>query len=796
MISFRRTLQTKLLNLENNTVKNTFLYKKGIFSCIVYSCNGILGTLLGLSDTLFMKHIKIFLLTVIVVLGLSASSTVFAAGNIDPVQKYSQFLNTNLDSSGGNDFINWNPTNGGATVGNTSVTGNIWGDTVGWINLNPTNAGVTNSCSGILGGYAWGQNTGWINFAPTNATGPNQPKINTTTGVITGTVWSQNYGWIQLSSPDGTYPGLKTSWAGCTTTDVCPNITGLQATIPPGMIIDGSGNCVYPPQNDCTTTGTCPNGGNAPVLRVIKHVVNTGGGTKIASDFTIHVKNSGGNDVIGSPFPGNGTGNLLTPGTGTYVVSEDSVSNYSRSFSGDCNALGQVVIASPITYTCLITNTYVPASQIIKGCTDPNATNYNPLANTDNGTCKYKNTPIYGCTDINAINYNPAAIINDNSCLYKDNHVDPIYICSDGLDNDGDGNVDYPTDPGCVSAYDNTEENPGPIKDPVKDPTSDPINPITTPTSGFPFTNIKSLSAIAKPLAVIITSLGLIATIPGVALRIINIIIAIPFRRKRRPYGVVYDAETKQPLDPVYVTVYDATTNKQIDTKITDIHGRYGFLLPVGTYRMSAQKTHYQFPSQKNAHAQSDGVYDDLYFGDVFSITNENSNMAVTLNIPMDKLENDWNQEEKKRMGLFDWFTRNTKLWATISLILFIVGFAFSVFALTVYPTAWNIIVFILYVIFTILQVLGVRPITTGTVTDRFGKALPHSIVRVWNAHLGTQIAQRVTNDKGQYYLLVAKGEYYLTVDVKNASGGYDRVLTTETMSVKQGIINKDLKIT
>ena len=39
--------------------------------------------------------------------------------------------------------------------------------------------------------------------------------------------------------------------------------------------------------------------------------------------------------------------------------------------------------------------------------------NYNPLANTDNGSC----IPfIYGCTDANAYNYDPLANTNDNSC--------------------------------------------------------------------------------------------------------------------------------------------------------------------------------------------------------------------------------------------------------------------------------------------------------------------------------------------------------------------------------------------
>ena len=52
---------------------------------------------------------------------------------------------------------------------------------------------------------------------------------------------------------------------------------------------------------------------------------------------------------------------------------------------------------------------------IIEGCTDPNAENYNPNANTDNDSCEY----LEGCTDPNAENYNPDAIINDGSCEYS-----------------------------------------------------------------------------------------------------------------------------------------------------------------------------------------------------------------------------------------------------------------------------------------------------------------------------------------------------------------------------------------
>jgi len=34
--------------------------------------------------------------------------------------------------------------------------------------------------------------------------------------------------------------------------------------------------------------------------------------------------------------------------------------------------------------------------------------------------------------------------------------------CSDGLDNDGDGKIDYPADPGCADLLDNDEADPPP----------------------------------------------------------------------------------------------------------------------------------------------------------------------------------------------------------------------------------------------------------------------------------------------------------------------------------------------
>ena len=51
----------------------------------------------------------------------------------------------------------------------------------------------------------------------------------------------------------------------------------------------------------------------------------------------------------------------------------------------------------------------------IRGCTDSRAPNYDPLATADDHTCEV----VLGCTDANgADNYNPLASVDDGSCVY------------------------------------------------------------------------------------------------------------------------------------------------------------------------------------------------------------------------------------------------------------------------------------------------------------------------------------------------------------------------------------------
>lgn len=89
-------------------------------------------------------------------------------------------------------------------------------------------------------------------------------------------------------------------------------------------------------------------------------------------------------------------------------------------------------------------NNYPPPSEnpeTIYGCTTYGAPGYNPLANTDDGSCG-----MYGCMDGNALNYNGQATVDDASCQYS--------RCSDSsaLNNGEAGSCKYKEEKyGCTS---------------------------------------------------------------------------------------------------------------------------------------------------------------------------------------------------------------------------------------------------------------------------------------------------------------------------------------------------------
>ena len=89
------------------------------------------------------------------------------------------------------------------------------------------------------------------------------------------------------------------------------------------------------------------------------------------------------------------------------------------------------------------------------GCTDSNALNYDPVADEDDGSCTYAQSPtVMGCMDVNATNHDANATVDDGSCTYPPPDVpgctDPAATNYDANATIDDGSCTYPPAVGCT----------------------------------------------------------------------------------------------------------------------------------------------------------------------------------------------------------------------------------------------------------------------------------------------------------------------------------------------------------
>ena len=266
---------------------------------------------------------------------------------------------------------------------------------------------------------------------------------------------------------------------------------------------------------------------------------------------------------------------------------------------------------------------------------------------------------------------------------------------------------------------------------------------------------------------------------------------ALGFRRKRKPWGTVYDSVTKRPLDPAYVTV--SKDGVEIASAITDIEGRYGFLVPPGTYELKVSKSHYRFPSQFLRAKKEDELYPNLYFGGPVTTTGEE---AIAVNIPMDPLGFDWN-EFAKREGDFNQFRFEKELITVRALKLtYVFGFVLALGSLIMAPSVLNSGVFLLYVLLYVFRSLHSNSRRLVTIKQQItNEPLPYVIVKVHLAGINQEVKKLVADQLGRIYFLVRPGTYYLTLEKKNPDGTYYTFYKTEPLDLKRGVLTKDIEI-
>lgn len=266
---------------------------------------------------------------------------------------------------------------------------------------------------------------------------------------------------------------------------------------------------------------------------------------------------------------------------------------------------------------------------------------------------------------------------------------------------------------------------------------------------------------------------------------------AFGLRKKRIPWGTVYDSVTKQPLDPAYVSLLQM--GNEVGSAITDIDGRYGFFVNPGVYTLSAGKTHYAFPSTKLAGKTQDELYANLYFGESFTTT---SGQVINRNIPMDPVGFDWNEFTKTKKDFFQVHSRRVIIRERLFNFVFIAGLLLAVGQMLFLPSFTNLAIFGVYVFLVFAQLFWVAGHKVVSLQNlKTGEPLSFAIVKVFLPGSDQLIRKVVADELGRFYVLVPPGEYYLTVEEKLADQTYNLIYKTEPMKLKKGVVTKDIII-
>ena len=269
---------------------------------------------------------------------------------------------------------------------------------------------------------------------------------------------------------------------------------------------------------------------------------------------------------------------------------------------------------------------------------------------------------------------------------------------------------------------------------------------------------------------------------------------ALGLKKRRRPWGTVYDSVTKQPLDPAYVTLKDMEGN-EITSGLTDLDGRFGFVVPQpGTYTIFANKTNYVFPSQKLVGQDHDELYRDLYFGEYFRV--DDAGGVIYKNIPMDPEHFDWNEFAKKQQNLMKFYSKREKILRHLADVFFGVGFVVALVAVVFAPRPYNLIVMALYLLLYLVRHFGSHSRPYGDVLEAStGMPLSYALIRISNVSTGIEVMHRIADARGRYYALLPNGTYNVRIDRKLPDGTYQTVVSGTEASVTKGYLSQKFKI-
>ncbi|MFH1632003.1 MAG: carboxypeptidase-like regulatory domain-containing protein [bacterium] len=228
-------------------------------------------------------------------------------------------------------------------------------------------------------------------------------------------------------------------------------------------------------------------------------------------------------------------------------------------------------------------------------------------------------------------------------------------------------------------------------------------------------------------------------------------------RRRRKQFGIVYNAFTKVPIDLAVVRLY-ASTGRLVRTMVTDKEGRYFFKADPGEYSIRVAKKGFAFPSTELKGRKTDGKLLDIYTGGVIEVIEKD--VTITANIPIDSLDEP--SKHTPRALILRRFFR------VFQQVLALSGVILALFVVAIQPSIFTEAILAVQIVIYAATRFLVRPSKKkgwGVVSAQSGKSITNVVVRLFDPKYNKLLESTLTDGKGRYAFMVGPSQYYTTYE-------------------------------
>lgn len=274
----------------------------------------------------------------------------------------------------------------------------------------------------------------------------------------------------------------------------------------------------------------------------------------------------------------------------------------------------------------------------------------------------------------------------------------------------------------------------------------------------------KATEQVVAPTAAVIavTNVAVAVAATGSLPAYLYFIFTQPFfllrRRRREGWGVVYNAGTRLPVDLALVRLVDATSGRIMQTRVSDVQGRFAFFASPGRYRIEVRKPKFTFPVPALEGRREDGPFSALYHGEIIEVAG--APIYLTPSIPMDP------EEDRRTPDVINHARVKSVLHNAVSMG----GVGVALVSLVIQPS-WVVAgALVLHGGSTYLfrRLAKRRVATEWGVVQKEGEAkrpLQKAIVRLFDAQYNKLLETQVTTADGKYAFLVGPNSFYVTYE-------------------------------